>query len=269
MNKIEIYCVTNIELDYLEKLNLKLAGVGNKKFNKNYISCFEGKNIQHKEKNYSELTFHYWFWKNRLNKIHKDSWIGFCQKRRFWIKSKKKISNLNQLKKNLLKTPPRKWSNFESIICKSIKVDNPKKMKLLKRGYKNILKDPSIIFNKKKHNIKLHFDMHHGHGILDQAIDYLNQKDRIQFRDFVNKNNSFNPHIMFISKKKIINKWFKSLFTWLFRCEKKFGLKNLKGYDQQRLYAYLAERYLSFWFKKNTKYLEWDWTFFEKNQTIK
>ena len=61
MNKIEIYCVTNIELDYLEKLNLKLAGVGNKKFNKNYISCFEGKNIQHKEKNYSELTFHYWF----------------------------------------------------------------------------------------------------------------------------------------------------------------------------------------------------------------
>jgi len=83
MSKIEIYCVTNIELDYLEKLNLKLAGVGNKKFNKNYISCFEGKNIQHKEKNYSELTFHYWFWKNRLNKIHKDSWIGFCQKRRF------------------------------------------------------------------------------------------------------------------------------------------------------------------------------------------
>ena len=75
-------------------------------------------------------------------------------------------------------------------------------MKLLKRGYKNILKDPSIIFNKKKHNIKLHFDMHHGHGILDQAIDYLNQKDRIQFRDFVNKNNSFQSTYNVYFKKK-------------------------------------------------------------------
>ena len=45
-----------------------------------------------------------------------------------------------------------------------------------------------------------------------------------------------------------------------------FGLKNLQGYDQQRLYAYLAERYLSFWFRKNTKYLEWPWTFYEEKK---
>ena len=30
MTKIEIYCVTNVKLKYLEKLNLNLAGVGNK-----------------------------------------------------------------------------------------------------------------------------------------------------------------------------------------------------------------------------------------------
>ena len=29
--------------------------------------------------------------------------------------------------------------------------------------------------------------------------------------------------------------------------------ENLKGYDQTRLYAYLSERYLSFWFKKYSK----------------
>ena len=74
---------------------------------------------------------------------------------------------------------------------------------------------------------------------------------------------SFNPHIMFISKKKILRAWFRDVFQWLFKCEKVFGLKDLKGYDQERLYAYLAERYLSFWFKKYTKYLEWHWTFFE------
>ena len=264
MNKINIYCVTNVELKHLENLNLYFAGVGNKKFNSNYILSSTGDNIQFKEKNYSELTFHYWFWKNELKNLDNNSWIGFCQKRRFWLQSSKKISNLKQLKKYILKKPPKKWSNYESIICKSIKIDNPKKMKLLKRGYKNILKDPSVIYDKRKQNIKLHFDMYHGYGVLDKAINHLNKKDKESFREFVNNNNSFNPHIMFISKKKIIDKWFKSLFTWLFSCEKEFGLKNLKGYDQQRLYAYLAERYLSFWFKKNTKFLEWNWTFFEK-----
>ena len=266
---MEIYCVTNVELKYLEKLELNLAGVGSKKFNKRYISSLVGKNIQSKERNYSELTFHYWFWKNKLKKLDKNLWIGFCQKRRFWLQSKKKISSLKQLKKYILKKPPKKWSNYESVICRPIKIDNPKRMKLLKRGYRNLLKDPSVIYNKKKQNIKLHFDMHHGFGILDKAINHLKKSERNSFREFVNENNSFNPHIMFISKKKIIDKWFESLFVWLFKCEKEFGLKNLKGYDQQRLYAYLAERYLSFWFKKNTKYLEWHWTFFEKKLTHK
>ena len=45
--------------------------------------------------------------------------------------------------------------------------------------------------------------------------------------------------------------------------EKEFGFKNLKGYDKTRIYAYLAERYLSFWFKKYTKYKEHPWIFID------
>ena len=92
----------------------------------------------------------------------------------------------------------------------------------------------------------------------------MKEKDKSDFEEFVENNNTYNPHIMFISKKRILKNFFQDQFEWLFECEKIFGLENLKGYDQQRLYAYLAERYLSFWFKKNTKYLEWYWTFFEK-----
>jgi hypothetical protein len=62
---------------------------------------------------------------------------------------------------------------------------------------------------------------------------------------------------MFIAKAYIAERWFSTLFPWLFRCEKIFGFNNLKGYDTQRLYAYLAERYLSFWFKKYSKFIEW------------
>ena len=266
MKRLKIFCVTNEKFKHLENLNLNLVGVGKKKFSNKYLSCKSGKNIQKKEKNYSELTFHYWFWKNQLKKMDKNLWIGFCQKRRFWLKNRKKIANFSDLKKNILKEPHKKWKNYESIICQQIQVDNPKKMKLLKRGWKNVIKDPSVVFEKKKQNILLHFDMHHGYGILSKAIDQLEKNEGKYFRNFVTKNNSFNPHIMFISKKKIIDKWFNDLFTWLFRCEKVFGLKNLQGYDQQRLYAYLAERYLSFWFRKNTKYLEWPWTFYEEKK---
>ena len=99
--------------------------------------------------------------------------------------------------------------------------------------------------------------MHHGYGNLDKAINFLNDEDREEFRIYVNNQICFNPHIMFIAKAFIADKWFGTLFPWLFRCEKIFGFDNLKGYDTQRLYAYLAERYLSFWFRKYTKFVEW------------
>ena len=80
MDNLQIYCVTDKEIDYLENLNLILAGVGKNKFKKKYLNCKSGINIQSKEKNYSELTFHYWFWKNQLKLVNKNTWIGFCQK---------------------------------------------------------------------------------------------------------------------------------------------------------------------------------------------
>ena len=62
---------------------------------------------------------------------------------------------------------------------------------------------------------------------------------------------------VFISKPNIAKKWFSDLFGWLDNCEKVFGFKNLKGYETKRLYAYLAERYLSFWFTKYTNSINW------------
>tara|TARA_B100001121_G_C18221303_1_gene403776 strand:- start:46 stop:540 length:495 start_codon:yes stop_codon:yes gene_type:complete len=155
----------------------------------------------------------------------------------------------------------KNWRDYESIITEPIDLTNIKISKLLKRGLKNIIFKPSILFNKKQRNIKLHFDMHHGHGVIDKAIDFLKYEDQIDFKKFIDQNTKFNPHIMFISKKKIIDKWFSDLFDWLFKCEEEFGFKNLKNYETGRLYAYLAERYLSFWFQKYTKYKVHPWRF--------
>ena len=154
-------------------------------------------------------------------------------------------------------------NKVNSFICDSIKVSGVKKTKLLKRGWRNILKKPSIFFNKNYQTIKVHFDMHHGHGNLEKAIKLLEKEDREDFYSYVNTYNFFHPHIMFISQKKIISKWFEALFPWLERCEKEFGINNLSGYDSTRIYAYLSERYLSFWFRKYTNYREQAWTFID------
>ena len=264
MKNLDIYCVTNKKLDFLEKTSLKLVGVGQEKFPKNYIKCDTKENIFYKEKYYSELTFHYWYWKNILYK-EKNDWVGFCQKRRFWIRKeheKKKIfkDNLNE---SLLDEIDENLNVFESFICKPIKVSGAKKIKILKRGWRNLLKDPSILYNPNKQTIGLHFDMHHGYKNLEKAIKYLDDENRKDFSDYVDNRDYYNPHIMCIARPEILDKWFNSLFKWLEKCESEFGYDNLKGYDTQRLYAYLAERYLSYWFKKYTKFKELPWTFVE------
>ena len=268
MNNLKIYCVTNKRVNFLDNTKYNIGWVGKEKAPTNYISCNAGDNIFFKESYYSELTFHYWYWKNSLN-LHEENWVGFCQKRRFWINKKSINEKLN--KKNflnqILEDAPEEWNDFDSVICEPIYVNKVKKMKMIKRGFKSIIKKPSIFFDEGKQSLALHFDMHHGYGNLNKAISLLNEEDRKDFLDYCDKSISYNPHIMFIAKSKIVNRWFNTLFPWLSRCESEFGFKDLHGYDTQRLYAYLAERYLSFWFNKYTKTIAWPWKFFDSSQT--
>ncbi len=260
MNKIDMYCVTDKDLPFLHNLPYNLAGVGKSNFSEKYLRSDTKKNIFIKEKYYSELTFHYWFWKNLLN-ISENKWIGFCQKRRFWINTSSEGKNINveNINEHLLEKMPKNFEKYDSVICKPISLSGVKKTKIIKRGWKNLLINPSILINEKKQTIQLHFDMHHGYGNLKKALELVDDNDREDFKTYVKQKNSFNPNIMFISKPEIIDKWFTSVFSWLSRCEDVFGFENLKGYDQSRLYAYLAERYLSFWFKKYTNFIESPW----------
>ena len=98
--------------------------------------------------------------------------------------------------------------------------------------------------------------MHHN---MKKAINVLPEKEKFKFENYMRNNTTFNPHIMFICKPKLMRKWFENLFQWLEDCEKKFNFDELNGYETQRLFAYLAERYLSFWFKTHYKYKEINW----------
>ena len=126
-----------------------------------------------------------------------------------------------------------------------------------------MLRNPQALF-KSKRSIRFQFDMFHGNGNLDKAVNLLPDKDRDDFYNFIREEISFSQGNMFITKSsKIIDAYFKDVFSWLKKCEKVFGFKNLQGYDTQRLYAFLAERYLSFWFRKHTRFTTWPWRFYE------
>ena len=260
MSNLKLYCVTNKNLDFLEKLPINLVGVGQDHFPNKYIKCDSADNIYFKEKYYSELTFHYWYWKNLLNSETKE-WVGFCQKRRFWMKNEidQRIINETQLRDFMLTEIDSAYQKRESFICQPISVSTPKKIKIIKRGWRNLIRDPMILFSKKKQNILLHFDMHHGYRNLERAITYLDKNDRDHFLKYVKEKNSFNPNIMCISRPEILDKWFSCVFNWLERCENEFGFDQLKGYDTLRLYAYLAERFMSYWFKRYTNFYEQPW----------
>ena len=180
--------------------------------------------------------------------------IGFCSYRELWGNKIKIIDNHSI--KSILNKVPKEWSSYNAIIGKPLHLKKPRIWKILKYGKIAALKNIKEIFNS-RYSIKFQFDMYHGIGNLDKAIKLLPKKDRDDFNYYVKNNFSFNQGNMFISNSStVINSYFSDVFEWLKKCEKIFRF-NLNGHRKIRMYTYLAERYLPYWFKKYTKYLEW------------
>ena len=270
--KIYCMCLHEHHLENLKKLNYIPVGLGKNHFSNQWVKDNENINISQKNPFYGEYTFYYWFWKNVLKEIDDNTWIGFAGYRYHWSNSNKfssdeisKQINQKNFSDHILKNIPNEWADSNVILGEEIFIDNWKFSKILKHGKKIFLKNPKFFF-KKNRNIKLHFDVFHGQNILDKAIDVLNQADRNDFKDFVNQERSFNrENLFFCRSKKIMNDYFSSVFNWLFECEQIFGF-DLEGYGQKRLYAFLAERYISFWFKKYTILKTWPIFFFDTNK---
>ena len=261
--KIFCICIHNNILNKIKKLNYIPVGLGSDEFSPEWITDKTGENIAHKNNYYGEYTFHYWFWKNFLPKFQNNEWIGFCAYRRYWS-NKKNIEKdkINNIYDHALKDVPEEWNDYEVILGDHMKLDYINWMKVIKYGKKAFLKNPYVI-KKSKRNIKFHFDMFHGVGILDKAIDLLDDNNREDFRKFVYEKTSYNQGNMFITKsKEIMNNYYKTIFSWLEKCEKEFGFE-LEGYGKKRIYAFLAERFLPFWFKKNYKTMDWPIFFYD------
>ena len=74
----------------------------------------------------------------------------------------------------------------------------------------------------KNRNIKFQFDFHHGLGVLDKAIELLDDNNRENFKNYVTQNGSYNQGNMFITKSKKLIKIIIKMYL--------VGLKNVKKF---------------------------------------
>jgi len=126
----------------------------------------------------------------------------------------------NKLEDLVLQNYETEWKNYDAIIGEPISIGGTKIIKVIKYGKLAILRNPKAIFSKSGRTIRWQFDMFHGSGNLDKAIELLPNKDRDDFRHFTRNETSFSRGNMFISKSpKIINLYFRDVFDWLKSCE--------------------------------------------------
>ena len=270
MSNLIIYCLSLHNRNYkvIKELGYIPVGLGKDYFSPEWLTDKNGENISEKNPYYGEYSFHYWFWKNELSKMKDGDWVGFCAYREFWKnKLSSKDSDLNAL---ALQQIPDEWGNFDVIIGEHRSFKSLKELKyskILKYGLLSLIRNPYVFFEKNgKINIRLQFDMMHGNGNLDKAIDLLDKENREDFRHYTRCEYTFARGNMFLCKSKdIISKYYESLFPWLERCEKVFGF-DVKGYGMTRIYAFLGERYLSYWFTKHTKHMLWPVIFYDTNK---
>ena len=117
MNKINMFCISYLDkkrdnefyndyVNFLDSLELEIVGAGGNdiKYPDHWQNDSTGENISYKNVNYAALTVFYWIWKNKINNLNNDDWIGLCHYRRFWLKSThEKYINKDNLKQNLLR----------------------------------------------------------------------------------------------------------------------------------------------------------------------
>ena len=270
-HKIFCMCLNSHHLENLKKLKYIPVGLGKQNYDTEWVRDNTGDNISSKNSFYGEYTFYYWVWKNFLNDYPDNQWLGFCGYRYHWSQKSttsseeiNRIINKENFQDYVLKTIPPEWNDCDVIIGEEMIINNWKFSKIIKHAPKKFLMNPKFFF-KKNQNIKLHFDVFHGEGIIDKAISYLDKNEKKDFVKFINQKHSFNRENLFFCKsKKLMNDYFKSVFTWLEKCESEFGFE-LEGYSSKRIYAFLAERYLSFWFQKYSKYKTWPIFFYDTN----
>ena len=124
-------CLQSHHLNNIKRLNYTPVGLGKNEFSSEWLKDSTGLNISQKNSYYGEYTFYYWFWKNHLEELEDNAWIGFTGYRYHWSQE----NNISSDKLNKIINK----ENFMKYVQSCEKYD----MKATKRTFLNLVKKPN------------------------------------------------------------------------------------------------------------------------------
>lgn len=254
---MKIFCISIFpeNFKFFKKMKLTPVGLLRNNFDKRWMGDRVGNSISEKNKYLGEYTFHYWIWKNYLDKLKNEKWIGFCEYRRFWVQKKSKIKNFDDLLKYSIKKPLKEWSNCDAILTEKIEIGKIKKMKIIKNyGILNSFRKLNYFF-KEKHTAYEHSSIFHGQYNIDSAINCLDKKNAKRFKEYLSSYEFSFENMFIVKNSDILKAYYESVFFWLNKLSKKINIYKFQGY-KIRMLAFMAERYLPFWMTENCKIYE-------------
>lgn len=196
-----------------------------------YVRDDTGENISIKNKNYCELTAHYWFWKNCKSDI-----VGLNHYRRFF--------NFNHL--NECVVPERYYCELEDFIKTPYRF--PKNLSSLLEQY-DIIQPPAHSWPYKVATQYAICHIVNDLNILREVIQELTPDYLAAFDELFYADNAYSQYNMFITRWELFDVYSEWLFGILFEVEKR--IKISEYLDQSRVFGYMSERLLNVFVKKN------------------
>ncbi len=229
MNNLTIYCLTSKKYNLFRYLpsNIIPLGLGDREFPDNFLNEKSGNTILKYNRNLAEMTGIYWVYKNQTSKFKDNDWIGFCHYRRFWLNDFYQPNH--KIKSNL----------YSKLLIDNHKLENADA----------ILVQPTRL---KRETIFEHFVNNHGDNLINEAINFLDDRNAKDFKEYLNKR-EFSCCNMFITKPKIFINYCEFVFPYLLKILKYCEDNKLCVDKNTKLPAYFIERFTSYWFHKNIK----------------
>jgi len=211
---------------------------------KGYLHDDEGDNISHKNKNYAELTGNYWVWKNYLPAHPEVEYVGFCHYRRFLDFSSNPHNDFYPFKiKHSYSSFLRRFSSRynEAVLYSKISSADiilPGLWKMDVSSY-DFYKGPS----------------RHPESELQKLITIIhdNYPDYIQDLNRFLSSSSWYCCLNYIMKRSLFNEYMSWIFDILQRLELKSNWSSYRDYHNERIAAYLAERFINVWILHKTR----------------
>lgn len=200
-----------------------------------FLKDCDGINIASKNKNFGELTAHYWVWKNFIPGFE-GKYIGFCHYRRFLTLSDKVVKRYKTNPAQIL------FSDF-SRVFQNYTVDS----------FVDFCGDCDVVVPKKqvfrKQTVFEQYAAQHPKRDLEECLTVIAEKypDYLPYCNIFFNSHSGYFYLNFIMKTDLFTNWCEWIFDVLSTLEKRCDWSKYDSYATIRTPAYLAERLFNVW----------------------